>query len=264
MSLVSTPWLSVVIPAYNEAARIESTLDELVSYFRRRERGFEILVVDDGSRDETAALVQQRPDPEITLLRLIANQGKGAAVRKGIGESRGELVLVTDADLAIPIEEFRQFEAWLASGYNIACGSRGLPESRALTRLPLYRKRMGKIFNWMVRSLRLTRFRDTQCGFKLFQGDVAREIFGRCRVNRFAYDVESLRLAEKLGYRVVEVPISWRHVPESRVHPVHDAAKMLIDVMRICFGTSNPDLTGGRLRETHPGDATQGGGKALS
>jgi dolichyl-phosphate beta-glucosyltransferase len=230
---VSEPRTSVVIPAYNEALRIGSTLDELLDFFRSRKSAFEILVVDDGSTDGTPQVVDERTAVEVKVLRHETNRGKGAAVRRGVGASRGELVLVCDADLAIPIEHIAQFERWLDKGYSIACGSRGLPESRALTRLPVYRKRMGKIFNWMVRAIQLTRFKDTQCGFKLFKGDAARDIFSRCRVDRFAYDVESLRFAEQLGYRIVEVPITWRHVPESRVHPVHDAARMFVDLVRI-------------------------------
>jgi dolichyl-phosphate beta-glucosyltransferase len=232
---VSEPRTSIVIPAFNEASRIGTTLDELLEFFRSRKSAFEILVVDDGSNDGTPQVVDERAAAEIKILRHETNRGKGAAVRRGVGESRGELVLICDADLAIPIEHITQFEHWLDNGYSIACGSRGLPESRALTRLPVYRKRMGKIFNWMVRAIHLTRFKDTQCGFKLFKGEAARDIFSRCRVDRFAYDVESLRLAERLGYRVVEVPITWRHVPESRVHPVHDAARMFVDLVRIRF-----------------------------
>jgi glycosyltransferase involved in cell wall biosynthesis len=232
---VKTPWLSIVVPAYNEATRIRNTLDKLLEYFRSDGRPFEILVVDDGSLDRTVEIVERGAEPELRVIRLSSNQGKGAAVRMGVAESTGALVLVSDADLAIPIEEFPQFEQWLEQGYDIACGSRGLPESRALSRLPVYRKRMGKLFNWMVRSLRLTKFRDTQCGFKLFQGAVAREVFSRSRVDRFAYDVEALRIAESLGYRIVEVPISWRHIPESRVHPFSDAMRMFVDLMRIRF-----------------------------
>jgi dolichyl-phosphate beta-glucosyltransferase len=230
---LSTPWLSIVIPAYNEATRIRSTLDKLLNYFRSRDRPFEILVVDDGSSDQTVSVAEKGADPEVRVLSLPSNQGKGAAVRTGVAESRGELVLITDADLAIPIEEIPQFEQWLEQGFAVACGSRGLPESRALSRLPIYRKRMGKLFNWMVRCLQLTDSRDTQCGFKLFRGSVARDVFSRCRVNRFAYDVEALRIAERLGCRIAEVPISWRHIPESRVRPVSDAVRMLVDLLLI-------------------------------
>jgi dolichyl-phosphate beta-glucosyltransferase len=229
---VGRPWLSVVIPAYNEAERLPGSLDRLVGYFRSRGASFEILVADDGSDDRTADKVDGRAEPEIRVLRL-PHRGKGAAVREGVAASRGDLVLLTDADLSIPIEEIGRFEAKIANGFALVCGSRGLAQSRALVKPPLLRKRMGETFNWIVRSLRLSPFRDTQCGFKLIQGEVARALLERTRVRGFAWDVELLLLARRAGYRAAEVPVAWGHVPESRVHPLKDAARMLIDVVLI-------------------------------
>jgi len=223
------PWLSVVIPAYNEAERLPDSLDRLLAYLRSRGKDFELLVVDDGSRDRTAEAVESRHEPEIQVLRL-PHQGKGAAVRRGVAASRGELVLLTDADLSIPIEEMSGFEAEIGSGCEIACGSRGLPASRALSKPPYFRKRLGETFNFLVRSLGLSEFRDTQCGFKLIHGEVARRVFSLCRVSGFAFDVEFLVLARELGHRAVEVPVAWRHVPESRVHPLKDSARMLLEL----------------------------------
>lgn len=223
--------LSVVIPAFNEAARLPSTLDRTLAHLRARGGTFAVFVVDDGSTDETAEVVATRRDAEVTLIRLQTNQGKGAAVRRGVLESRGSRVLVSDADLSTPIEELGRLEAVLDEGADIACGSRGLDESNILASQPVYRREMGNAFNVILRLLALTRLHDTQCGFKLFRGPVARDVFARCRLRGFAFDVECLYLAERLGYRVREVPVAWRHVPESRVHIVTDSTRMLRDVL---------------------------------
>lgn len=230
---MTTPWLSVVVPAFNEAERVEKTLDALVAYFRDYGRPFEILVVDDGSRDETATIVERRKDDAVRVLRLHRNEGKGAAVRLGVAASLGERVLLSDADLAFPLSQFPRFSDRLDDGYDIACGSRELAGSEALTPLPFHRRRMGQTFNWFARLLGLTRSKDTQCGFKLFDGEAARDILRRCRVNRFAFDVELLLVAARLGYDVSEVPVAWRHVPESRVHLIIDAFRMFADLLRI-------------------------------
>ncbi len=232
---MSEPRFSIVIPAYNEADRIHPTLDKLLAYFRARQCPFEILVIDDGSGDKTVEEVERRDEPELELIRLPSNRGKGAALRRGVAASRGNLVLIMDADLAIPIDELPRFESALSDGFDMACGSREHPGSRSLTRLPFHRVLMGKIFNWIVRSLRLSQSRDTQCGFKLFRGGPAREVFPLCQVNRFALDVEALLIARRLGYRIVEVPVSWRHVPVSRVHLLFDSVGMFLDVIRIRF-----------------------------
>ncbi len=229
---MSQPWLSVVIPAYNEAGRLPAALDRLLAYFRSRGEEFEVLVVDDGSRDCTAEEIEGRREPELRVLRQ-AHQGKGAAVRQGVVATRGELVLLTDADLSIPIEEIAGFEREIRNGCEIVCGSRGLPGSRALSKPPLFRKGLGETFNWIVRRLGLSDFRDTQCGFKLIRGQVAREVFPRCRVSGFAFDVEFLVLAQELGHRAREVPVAWEHVHESRVHPLKDSARMLLELALI-------------------------------
>lgn len=231
MSLSPAVELSLVIPAYNEANRIHPTLDCALSYLRRRKQAFEVLVVDDGSRDATAASVEARREGDVSVIRHERNAGKGAAVRLGVARSRGDHVLMMDADLAIPIEELSLLERLVENEYDIACGSRGLPDSRKVNPQPLYRESMGLAFNGILRLLGLTDLRDTQCGFKLFRGAVAREVFSRCRINGFAFDVESLLVARELGYRTAEVAVTWRHVPESRVHPLRDAPRMLIDVL---------------------------------
>jgi dolichyl-phosphate beta-glucosyltransferase len=227
----SRPYLSVVIPAYNEAARIGATLDSLLPYLRSRGFRFEVLVVDDGSVDETIVAVEQRCDSEVTVISMVQNQGKGRAVRKGVERSNGEFILVTDADLSVPIEDLERLESYARNGHAIVCGSRGLAESDIRVRQTFYREQMGRIFNVIVRCLGLSRFRDTQCGFKLLRAREAREILSLCRIQRFAYDVELLFVARTLGFQIIEVPITWRNVPDSRVHPAKDAARMLWDVL---------------------------------
>lgn len=234
----TAPRLSVVIPAYNEATRIPRTLDRVLGYLRVRQFAFEILVVDDGSEDGTTDAVKARSDPEIRLIRLAANRGKGAAVRDGVRASEGQdLILLTDADLSAPIDELQRLETALAQGADVACGSRGLSASMIRVSQPVYRREMGNMFNRVIRVLGLTTFRDTQCGFKLFRADAARDVFSRCTIDGFAFDVECLYLAALLGYRTAEVPVSWAHVPESRVHLTTDSARMLRDVVRFRMAT---------------------------
>ena len=225
--------LSVVIPAYNEATRIGPTLDRVLAYMRSRGEPFEVLVVDDGSVDGTAETVERRGDSEVRVLVLAANQGKGAAVRRGVEESTGEFILITDADLAAPIEDLERLEPFARNGHAVVCGSRALAESEIRIRQPFYRDRMGKMFNFIIRSLGLSSFHDTQCGFKLLRAGEAREIFARAHIDRFAFDVEILYLADQLGFKTAEVAVSWQHVPESRVHAVLDSARMLWDVIAL-------------------------------
>ena len=227
------PHLSVVIPVYNEVVRIGSTLNLLLSYLRSRRFPFEVLVVDDGSVDGTIDAVEQRGDSEVMVIPMVRNQGKGRAVRLGVERSKGEFILVTDADLSVPIKDLERLEPYARNGCAVVCGSRGLAESDIRVHQNVYREQMGKIFNLIVRCLGLSSFHDTQCGFKLLRAREAREIFSHCRIQRFAFDVELLFVARALGYQTAEVPISWRHVPESRVRPVRDAARMLWDVIEL-------------------------------
>jgi dolichyl-phosphate beta-glucosyltransferase len=226
--------LSVVIPAYDEESRVGGTLEAVGAWLAAGGEPFEILVVDDGSKDATAGVVEAAAlrRPEVRLLRLPANRGKGAAVRAGVLASRGDLVLMCDADLATPIEELGRLRAELAGGADIAIGSRALPGADIRVRQHPLRELMGRTFNVIVRALVMQGFHDTQCGFKLFRGEVARELFAAARVDGFAFDVEILLLAVP-RYKVVEVPVAWRHVEESRVSPGRDAARMLWDVLKL-------------------------------
>ncbi len=225
--------LSIVVPAFDEERRIGPTLARLLSYARRL-ADFEILVVDDGSRDRTREAVREIAggEPALRLISLPENHGKGAAVRRGMLEARLPLVLFTDADLSTPIEDVeRLFEA--IDRAEVAIGSRALPGSQIEVRQPFYREWMGRGFNQIVQRAALPGIHDSQCGFKLFRAGAAREIFGRAKLDGFAFDVEALFLCQKLGYAVVEVPVRWRNDRASKVHPLLDALRMARDLAAI-------------------------------
>ena len=226
--------LSVVIPAYNEERRIGRTLERVVAYLGEQRWASEVLVVSDGSRDRTAEIVRRTvADLPIRLLDSGVNRGKGACVRRGMLEARGDLRIFSDADLSTPIEEVERLAAAAARGYDVAIGSRHLPGSRIEVRQPWWRQTMGRGFNACTRRLVMTGIRDTQCGFKLFSADAARRIFPRQRIEHFGFDVEVLWIARRLGLRVAEIPVIWVDDPRSTVRPVTDAARMLVDLVRI-------------------------------
>jgi dolichyl-phosphate beta-glucosyltransferase len=225
------PALSVVIPAYNEARRLGPTLDRVAAYLAGRGLDAEVLVVDDGSTDATAEVVRGHAAPGLRLLAQPENRGKGAALRRGVAESRGRRVLLCDADLSTPIEELEALERRLDAGAVLAIGSRALPDSDVRVHQPRYRELMGKTFNRIIRLLGVRGLRDTQCGFKLLEGDAARRLFAELRTDRYAYDVELVWLARRHGYRVDEVGVAWIDSPDSRVHPLFDSAAMLRDVV---------------------------------
>lgn len=229
------PQLSVVVPAFNEAARLGPTLDRLAVFARELPGGAEVVVVDDGSTDgtgEIAALRDLQGVPWLRWIRLPANRGKGAALRAGVLASCGAEVLLCDADLSTPIEEYARLRPHLAEAA-LVLGSRGLLDSRIERRQPRYRELMGRMFNLVVRAVAVGGIRDTQCGFKLLRGEVARQLFGRLRVDRFAYDVELIWLARRRGFAVTEVGVTWIDSPASSVHALRDSARMLADILRI-------------------------------
>ena len=224
--------LSVVIPAYTEEQRLGSTLNRVLEYLRKRGLAAEVLVVDDGSDDRTLDVVQGYPDPPVRALRLPENRGKGAALKSGVLASRGKWVLLCDADLSTPIEDLEVLES-RTSEAPLILGSRAVRDSRVTQHQPVYREMMGKTFNRILRLLALVEERDTQCGFKLIQGDLARDLFADLAVERFAYDVELVCLAKDRGAKVIEQGVCWEDSPNSRVHPIRDSANMLMDVLRL-------------------------------
>jgi dolichyl-phosphate beta-glucosyltransferase len=230
---MTAPALSVVIPAYNEQARIGASLDRALAWLDERGEDYELIVADDGSTDTTCALVEARAarHPRLKLLRL-PHRGKGGAVRGGMLAAQGRLVLFSDADLATPIEELDKLRAALAAGADVAIGSRALAGSDIRVRQHPARELMGRTFNLIIRAIVMGGIKDTQCGFKLFTAEAARDLFSRATVDGFAFDVEVLMLA-KGRWRVAEVPVVWRHVDESKVSPGKDAALMLRDVLKL-------------------------------
>ena len=222
---------SVVIPAYNEEGRLGETLEKVLSFLRSRGDRFEVLVADDGSADATAEVARGFADRDVRVLQLGHNQGKGAALRLGVLASRGRRVLLSDADLSTPIDDLERLEQHLDDA-EVVLGSRAVDGARITQRQPFYRELMGKTFNKLIRLAGVRGIQDTQCGFKLLDGEAARAIFQRVVTPGFAYDVELVWLARRLGYRVVEVGVSWHNSPSSRVQPLLDPPKMLLEIAR--------------------------------
>ena len=230
--------LSIVIPAFNEERRLPRTLDELARYRTGFGAPLEIIVVDDGSADGTAALVERRA-AEMPDLRLIRrpHRGKGAAIRAGMLAARHERAMLCDADFSMPVEQIDRFVAVLDSGFAIAVGSRELPESRRYDE-PARRHVMGRVFNLLVRLVvvpRLNDINDTQCGFKAFTREAARDLFLRQRIDGFSFDAEVLFLARRRGHRLKEVAIDWYFDADSRVRAVTDTLAMSLDLLRIRY-----------------------------
>jgi len=233
---------SVVIPAFNEERRLPAYLEGVTAYFGGRGDSYEVIVADDGSTDGTSGLVRDlgRAHPEVRLVRLDDNHGKGYAVRAGMGIARGDLRLMADADGATPIEEVERLEKAIGEGADLAVGSRALRDRSVSRQMRAHRQLVGTVFNLIVRTLGVWHVTDTQCGFKLLRGSVAAELFREVRTNGFGFDVELLLLAQRRGYRIVEVPVSWVDQPGSRVSVVKEGPRMLSQVLsarvRLGFG----------------------------
>jgi dolichyl-phosphate beta-glucosyltransferase len=226
---------SLVIPAYNERDRIRPTLDEILRYVKEQKWDAEILVVDDGSRDDTAAIVREysASHPQVQLVQNPGNRGKGFSVRNGMLHARGEICLFTDADLSSPIAEAEKLFDAIRNGADIAIGSRWLRAELQTDRQPLYRQALGRIFNLLLRLVLGLHFTDTQCGFKAFRREAAQQIFPMQKIERWGFDPEILFLARRMGLRAVEIPVIWAHSEGTRMHPFRDGIRMFGDVMRI-------------------------------
>lgn len=228
------PYLAVIIPAYNEAARIVPTLKRVQEYFAAQDYSWTVTVVSDGSGDETNTLVNEfvRDHPGFSLIASTPNHGKGYVVRKGMLDVEGDYLLFSDADLAAPIEEVEKLFPKMAD-HDVAIGSRPLKESNLEIRQPLYREMLGRAANKLIQAMAVKGIKDTQCGFKLFKNDVAKDVFKRCKLNGFSFDFEALMVAQDLGYKIAEVPIRWAHQEGSKVVIWRDAPKALYDLFKL-------------------------------
>lgn len=234
-----SPYYSIVIPAYNESARIEAALEGVLRCIRERGWDAEVLVVDDGSSDDTAEIVQRwmRNYSELHLIRNAGNRGKGYAVRNGLLQANGQIVMFTDADLSAPMEEAERLFAAIEAGADVALGSRWLEKTRQTIHQPFYRRFFGRCFNAVTRLIMGLPYADTQCGFKAFRRPAAQIIFRLQRIERWGFDPEILFIARKLGCEVVEVPVSWGHDERSKMSYLRDGARMLEDVAVIRFNS---------------------------
>jgi glycosyltransferase involved in cell wall biosynthesis len=233
---------SIVIPAYNEGARLGATLEKVLKYVREQGWNAEVIVVNDGSRDHTAELVRgfAKKDPMLRLVENPDNRGKGFSVRNGMLNARGEVIVFSDADLSSPIEEMPKLLAALGAGADIAIGSRWLRAELQTQRQSLHRQVFGRVFNLLLKIILGLRFKDTQCGFKAFTRQATQTILPLQRIERWGFDPEILFLAGKFGFRVEEVPVLWGHSGDTRIHPLLDGARMFQEMVRIRWY----DLTG--------------------
>jgi len=226
---------SIVLPAYNESARIASTLDQILAHAGKREWSFEVIVVNDGSSDNTAQIVETyaRKYPALRLLENPGNRGKGYSVRQGMFEARGDVLLFSDADLSSPIAEADKLFAAIHQGADIAIGSRWLNVDTQIKRQPLHRQLFGRIFNLMLRLGLGLNFKDTQCGFKAFTRNAAQKVFPLQRIERWGFDPELLYLARTFGLTVSEIPVAWSHREGTHLRPLRDGMSMFAEILAI-------------------------------
>jgi len=229
------PFLSIIIPAYNEEKRMGATLFSVADYLKQKGYSGEILVVDDGSRDGTVNLAKDI-QKQITQLKVIENKenhGKGYVVRQGMLEAKGKYLIFMDADNATRIEEFDKALPYLQEGIEVVIGSRHIKGSYIKIEQPLYRRILGRMANFLIRLVLLPGIRDTQCGFKVFSQKAAQEIFSRQTIMRWGFDMEILVIAKSLGYKIKEFPVNWYNVLDSRVRPIKGALSTLKELWKI-------------------------------
>jgi dolichyl-phosphate beta-glucosyltransferase len=228
-----SPFLTIVIPAYNEETRLPRTLEAVAEFVEAQPYQAEVLIVDDGSTDRTAEIVKQfsAQHPCVWLVRA-PHGGKGHAVKAGMLQARGEYAFLCDADLAMPITELSKFLPPQQNSYHVAIGSREVKGSVRYHE-PAYRHLMGRVFNWLVKVAAVPGFEDTQCGFKCFHREVINDLFSHQTIDGWGFDVEVLFIAQKRGYRIIEVPIHWYYQTESKVQPVRDTVRMIREIIKV-------------------------------
>lgn len=236
------PAYSIVIPAYNESGRLGGTLERVLAYVHSGGWNAEVIVVNDGSRDDTEAIARgfAARDPMLRIVNNPGNRGKGYSVRNGMLHARGRIVIFTDADLSSPIEEASKLLEALDSGADVAIGSRWLRAETQTQRQPLHRQIFGRIFNLLLRMILGLQFKDTQCGFKAFKQRAVQAIFPLQKIERWGFDPEILFLARKFGFQIKEIPVLWGHSGGTRIHPLIDGSRMFMEMLHIRWN----DLTG--------------------
>jgi glycosyltransferase involved in cell wall biosynthesis len=247
------PQYSIIVPAYNESARIGGTLERILDHVKGQRWNAEIVVVNDGSRDSTTEVAGRfaAEHPQVRLIENPGNQGKGYAVRNGMLNARGKVLLFTDADLSSPIAEASKLFASLEKGADVAIGSRWLDPSLQFQRQSLKRQMMSRTYNLFIRAVLTFPYRDTQCGFKAFTRRAAEMIFPLQRITRWGFDAEIIYLAHSMKLKVVEVPVAWGHDERSKIHPWRDGFYMGLDTLKVRWHS----FTGG-YRRAEPGGKT--------
>ena len=245
---------SIVIPAYNESQRISASLDKILAFLSEKHWMAEIVVVNDGSKDNTSQIVRDyaRNHPAVRLIENPGNRGKGYTVRNGMNNAHGDILLFTDADLSSPIYEAEKLIAAINGGADVAFGSRWLQAELQKERQPFYRQVFGRVFNLLLRLTLGLKYKDTQCGFKAFTRSAAQTVFPRQLIERWGFDPELLFLANKFGLKVKEVPVEWAHDDRSKINPVTDGFKMFMEMLKIRMA----DISGkydGQLKEAQRG-----------
>ena len=220
--------ISVIIPTFNRAEYLAECLDSLLE---QTIKPYQIIVVNNGSNDNTLGVVPK--DRNISILRNETNRGKGHSIKKGVLKSKNDLILFMDSDLATPMKELDNLYAYIKNGYDVVIASRALKQSIITVKQPKYRQLAGQTFPFLVRFLTPLSLKDTQCGFKLLKRAAAQKIFKRLTIDRFAFDVEMLYIAQKLGYKIAEVPVTWIDQKGSKVKIIRDSIKMFFDLIKI-------------------------------
>ncbi len=240
---------TIVIPAYNESVRIRPTLHDLVRHVQEQNWDAEILVVNDGSTDDTAEIVREfgKAHPHVLLVENPGNRGKGYSVRNGMLRAQGDICLFSDADLSSPISEAQKLFDAIAAGADISIGSRWLRTELQTEPQPLYRQLFGRIFNLTLRVILRLNFTDTQCGFKAFRREAAQRIFPLQKIERWGFDPEILFLARRAGLRIDEIPVLWAHSEGTRLHPFRDGLRMFLEVLRIRWNALTGDYAASAL-----------------
>jgi dolichyl-phosphate beta-glucosyltransferase len=226
------PLMTIIIPAYNEEHRLPRSLDNIVAFIEAQANDFEVLIVENGSRDRTTEVAEGYAARYPSIHVLHSEKGKGAAVRVGMLAGRGRYLFMCDSDLSMPITEVCKFLPPQLAGYDVAIASREGPGAHRYGE-PAYRHLMGRVFNLIIRVLAIPHLQDTQCGFKSFRREVAREVFSCLTMTGWSFDVEALFIALRRGYGVIPVPVDWYFDADSRVNPLHDTWRMFRDVVKI-------------------------------